>query len=79
MISTLLLVGVLSVSAQTYCYKNLYKVNKNGVKEKTSGMIEYITFTNNKSTCYESDENGIAKTHTLACHYIRSEKGSKKE
>lgn len=75
MISIMLLVGALSANAQTYCYKNLYKVNKNGVKEKTSGMIEFITFTNNKSTCYESDENGIAKTHTLACHYIRSENG----
>lgn len=75
MISVMLLVGALSVSAQTYCYKNLYKVNKNGVREKTSGMIRYVTFTNNKSTCYESDENGIAQTYTLACHYIRSENG----
>lgn len=64
MISAMLLVGALSVSAQTYYYSYLYTVDKNtGMKKKKefmSGM--YITFTNNKAHCYKSDKNGTLIT-----------------
>ena len=64
MISTMLLVGVLSVSAQTYCYKYLFNVDENGMKFEDkifggSNKYCYYTFTNNKNAFYESDKNGI--------------------
>lgn len=34
MVSAMLLVGALSVSAQTYYYKYLYSVDENGVNHK---------------------------------------------
>ena len=57
MISTLLLVGVLSVSAQTYCYKYLFNVDENGMKFEDkifggSNKYCYYTFTNNKNAFY---------------------------
>lgn len=63
MISVMLLVGALSVSAQTYCYKYLYSVNGDGVKSKNSilsSSYSYITFTNNKNACYSSDKDGFS-------------------
>ena len=63
MISALLLAGVLSVSAQTYCYKYLYSENAHGVKSKNiilNGSYVYITFINNKNACYSSDKDGYS-------------------
>ena len=64
MISAMFLVGTLSVSAQTYYYKYLYQIDpqtgmKNNPGNGSTGV--YITFTNGKSACYESDKNGILK------------------
>lgn len=60
MIMALLLVEVMSVSAQTYYYKYLYTVDKqSGVKKNPgSGWGQYFTFTNNKAHCYKSDKDG---------------------
>ncbi|MCM1332159.1 MAG: hypothetical protein NC248_06075 [Bacteroides sp.] len=52
----------LTISAQTYCYKQVSTVNpKTEVRSKGTGNIMYITFTKNGSYCYESDRNGNAK------------------
>ncbi len=62
-ISALFMLGALSVSAQTYCYKFLYCVTKDGVKKllpgQVSGALHYMTFTNNKQMCYNTDKDGI--------------------
>lgn len=59
MVSAMLLVGALSVSAQTYYYKYLYSVDENGVKsQKMNPHKKYYTFSNNKGTVYESDKDG---------------------
>ena len=60
MISIMLFIGAVSMSAQTYYYKYLYTVDKeSGVKKsKGSGWGEYYTFTNNKNHCYKSDKEG---------------------
>ncbi len=53
---------ILPCHAQTYCYKSLFKVDsKTDVREKTSGGIEYVTFTSGKARCYFSDEDGTTK------------------
>ncbi len=56
MISAMLLMGALSVSAQTYCYRFTTKVDKDGMKQKGSGYTDYFTFSGN--ICYESDKDG---------------------
>lgn len=70
MISVLLLMGVLSMSGQTYCYKNEYKVSKDGVKVKKSLSYRYLTFTNNRSICYWSDKNGSAENYANTYRYV---------
>ncbi len=51
----------INVSAQTYCYKYLYTIDKEtGVKSKD--LMEhrvFYTFNNGKNNCYKSDEKGI--------------------
>ena len=66
MISALLLVGAMSVSAQTYLYKYLYTVDENGVKSQDlNPHVHYYTFSNNKGTVYRSDKDGnLRKTGT---------------
>ncbi|MBQ5844092.1 MAG: hypothetical protein IIW52_04470 [Alistipes sp.] len=63
-IVAILCCGGLECAAQTYCYKYLYTVNSD-TGEKSMGGLKahniYITFTNNKNYCYESDKNGIKK------------------
>lgn len=49
--------------AQTYAYRHLYTVDENGVKRAGSNGIVYITFVNEKSKFYPSDENGISKSY----------------
>ena len=45
--------------SQTYYYKVLYKVNPStGERKEASGGF-YVTFTNNKQNCYESDSEGF--------------------
>lgn len=56
MFSALLLVGVMSVSAQTYRYRQTTKVDPDGVKSKGLDLIVYFTFSGN--LCYESDKDG---------------------
>lgn len=84
MISALLLVGALSVCAQTYYYKYICTVDENGVRSKSGDYSKYLTFTNNKGVVYESDRNGNALTqksfvdyHEYQCiyNYIGSENG----
>lgn len=58
MISVMLLIGALSVSAQTYLYKYLYSVDENGVKSQGNPVKWYYTFSNNKGTVYKSDKDG---------------------
>ena len=49
------------VMGQTYYYKQTTKVEKGtGVKSKGSNQGYYITFQNNKRTCYFSNADGIA-------------------
>jgi len=75
MISIMLLVGVLSMSGQTYCYKNEYKVSEDGVKVKTgSTTYHYITFTNSKGVCYRSDKNGNAD-NDIVYRYVGTNNG----
>lgn len=63
-ILVLLYMSILSVSAQTYCYKALFKVDKDGMREERKGYT-YFTFANNMKTCYESDKYGNAKKTKL--------------
>ena len=59
LISAMLLIGALSVNAQTYLYKYLYSVDENGVKsQKMNPHKKYYTFSNNKGTVYKSDKDG---------------------
>lgn len=49
----------LALSAQTYCYQQTQRVEKDtGVKTKGSDKYCYITFINNKACCYFSDKDG---------------------
>lgn len=49
----------LCLHAQTYCYQHTITVEKEtGIKNKGSEKFHYITFVNNKRSCYFSDENG---------------------
>lgn len=66
LLSILMLCSV-GASAQTYTYKYLFSVEKDtGVKKKhfKEGHKRYITFTNGKSFCYNSDQNGVKKAQT---------------
>ena len=56
MISVMFLVGALSVSAQTYRYRQTTKVDPDGVKSKGLDLVEYFTFSG--EMCYESDKDG---------------------
>ena len=56
MISAMLLVGALSVSAQTYYYKYLYTVDKQSGVKKNPGngsSGKYFTFSNNKANIFQ--------------------------
>lgn len=48
--------GVLS--SETYCYKQVSVVDRNGAKSKGNGKLMYITFINQYGKCYESDREG---------------------
>lgn len=48
---------------QTYAYRHKYSVDENGVKHSGSNGIVYITFVDNMSKFYPSDENGISKSY----------------
>lgn len=57
---TVFIMAVCDIQAQTYYYKLISKVNlKTGVKSSYYGEM-YVTFTRNKSICYESDKDGNA-------------------
>lgn len=61
-----LFAGCNMVDAQTYYYKIISKVNPDtGVKSSYSNSM-YITFTNNKNVCYESDKSGNIKPNRMA-------------
>ena len=77
MISTMLLVGVLSVSAQTYYYKYLFSVNTEGVKYMDKMFIQdgYWTFTNNKGAVYKSDKSGIKGDYSSTFIYKGTKNG----
>lgn len=65
--SFVLIGSCVSSFAQTHTYRYLYTVNRETeVKDKTfvDGTKKYITFTNGKSFCYESDQNGVKKVWT---------------
>lgn len=49
---------------QTYAYKHIYTIDENGVKNSPTKGIIYITFINNSSKLYLSDENGISKSYS---------------
>ena len=53
--------------SQTYYYKAVASINKNGVKSKPSSKGMYVTFADNKSTCYESDKNGYKTKDYYYC------------
>lgn len=78
MILALLLVEVMSVSAQTYYYKYLYSVDGNGAKykDKFFGKDCYITIPNSNKV-YWSDENGI-KQGTFTYSFVGEDKGIRK-
>ena len=63
----------LSIHGQTYCYRLLHRVNNQGVKMETAHTYKYVTFVNNMTLCYESDESGNKKLTTFAdagvCQY----------
>lgn len=44
--------------AQTYCYKHIYCVDRDGVKSQGTGRIVYYTFVDSKRCLYSSDRNG---------------------
>lgn len=75
-ISALLLVGALSVSAQTYCYKYVYAVSSDGVKSNrasSEGFYRYVTFTNNMNICYLSDKDGFKNGNKMV--YTKNDNG----
>ena len=56
----LFLIFSIGMSAQTYCYKILFKVDaETGTKSEASGLF-YVTFIKEKKCCYESDVDGFA-------------------
>ena len=44
--------------AQTYCYKHIYSIDRDGVKSQGTGRIVYYTFVDSKRCLYSSDKNG---------------------
>lgn len=78
MISVMLLVGALSVNAQTYYYKYLYSVDGNGAKykDKFFGKNVYMTIPN-QNKVYWSDKDGI-KQGSFTYTFIGEEKGIRK-
>ena len=83
-ISAMLLVGVMSVSAQTCYYKYICTVDGNGVRSKSGDYSRYLTFTNSKGVVYESDSKGnvlnqksFIDYHEYQCvyNYIGNENG----
>lgn len=48
---------------QTYAYRHIYTVDEDGVKSAPTNGIIYITFTNDMTKFYPSDENGIKKSY----------------
>lgn len=61
--------GCANIYAQTYTYRYLYTVAKQTEeKSKTFGVNykKYVTFTNNKSFCYFSDQNGIKSSDMIS-------------
>ena len=75
MILVMLLAGAVSVSAQTYCYRCIYKVSEDGVRIKDGGWTEYYTFINNKSVCYHSDKDGNKTQYGMTFIYEGSNNG----
>lgn len=84
-LSALLLISCAGSFAQTYTYKYLFTVNsETGVKSKSYGdsYRVYVTFTKNKSFCYESDQNGVKKSDLISrgegyneFHYVSGANG----
>lgn len=55
----------LAIHAQTYCYQQTLKVEKEtGVKSKGSNKYCYITFLNDKSSCYFSNADGTTTSES---------------
>lgn len=54
-----------AIHAQTFCYQQTMKVEKEtGVKSKGSNNYSYITFQNNKSSCYFSNADGTTTSES---------------
>ena len=79
LISIFLATAVAYGNSQTYYYKAVETIDGNGVKSKPSGSgphcpkTMYITFVNQKRSCYQSDEKGVKvapKMDGLVIHYI---------
>ena len=70
--------------SQTYYYKAVADINANGVKSSPKGKGMYITFTNQESICYDSDENGYRSNNTgfsgesfeVTYHYQKTHNGT---
>ena len=62
LISVFLMLAFSYGFSQTYYYKAVAAIDKDGVRSKTGWKGMYITFTNNKSVCYQSDEKGNKST-----------------
>lgn len=61
LISVFLVIAVAYGYSQTYYYKTVAKIDKDGVKSKPESNTfkgRYVTFNDNKSICYISDEKG---------------------
>ncbi|MBQ8064327.1 MAG: hypothetical protein IJ200_01550 [Prevotella sp.] len=54
----MLLCACMTSSAQTYCYKHIYSIDRDGVKSQGTGRIVYYTFVDSKRCLYASDKNG---------------------
>jgi hypothetical protein len=57
---------------QTYYYKAVAEIDKNGAKSKASGGM-WITFINNQNICYGSDENGYKSSSTHNYHFRKTQ------
>ena len=76
LISVFLMLAVSYGYSQTYYYKCVAKIGENGEKSKPESFNKgaYITFTNNKSSCYVSDKNGYKVKNDDASYVFKGTK-----
>ena len=76
LISVFLVTLVACSYGQTYYYKAVAVIDKDGIRSKPNIKGIYLTFSNNMNICYTSDANGYKGAYSTSYHFRKTQNGT---